>query len=241
MNCEKYRDALTEAALAAQADAAPRAPRDAALRAHLEACAACRAELERLRALAAAIDTGLAQIAAADPSPAFAARIRARLAEEADRRASRWHTWAPTLAGALTAVVLLAWFATRFDSEPQAPPETAFMESPAPIRPNAEPPRLAPATAHKSNDTARDTPPRMPPLRSAPASNGPALPPVLVSGDEWRQVATLYALVQSGRADAEMLAPPDLAPLREKFQPLVIAPMDPIKPLTAQPLDAQSE
>ncbi|MGH9793192.1 MAG: hypothetical protein ACRD5G_00340 [Candidatus Acidiferrales bacterium] len=242
MNCQDYRDALTGAALDPQADAAPRASRDAALRAHLDACAACRAELGRLTALTAAIDAGLAQIVSADPSPAFAARVRSRLAERAEERASRWHAWAPALAGALTAAVLIAWFVTRFASEPDSPSQTAIARPPTQIAPHhGEPPRLVAPLPNKLNGTGRNRRPRVRALRPAPVSNEPALLPVLVSGDEWQQVAKLYALVQSGQADAETLAPPDSAPLAEKFQPLVIAPMDPIKLLDAKPLHAQPD
>lgn len=55
---------------------------------HLEACAACRAERDRLAAAVAA----LRRIPAApEPSPFFAARLAARLArEERPRPASRW-------------------------------------------------------------------------------------------------------------------------------------------------------
>ncbi|MGH9859319.1 MAG: hypothetical protein ACRD5F_04765, partial [Candidatus Acidiferrales bacterium] len=212
MNCEDYRDALSGAALGPQADAAPRAPRDAALRAHLDACAVCRAELERLRALTSAIDAGLAQIVSADPSPAFAARIRARIAERADERASRWHTWARAIAGAMAIVALVAWLATRSAPGPRGPSRnTAATPTPALAPPgaNAEP-DLTPPPPDKRIDIARHTPqpirsPR--PRRPAAKINGPSLPEVLVTGDEWRQVAKLYALAQKGEANTEALTP----------------------------------
>lgn len=229
MNCENYRDVLTEAAVAAQADATPGAVRDAALRAHLDACAACRAELERLRALTSAIDTGLAQIVSADPSPAFAARIRARIAEQADERAFRWHTWAPAIAGAMAMATLVAWLATR--SAPERSGSSLDIGSSQPLAPAPAPPDVVVApnfttsTPGKGSDVARQTPqhlrsPR--PLLPAAKGHQPPLPEVLVTGDEWPQVAKLYALTQKGEAKAYALAPPDARPLEENFQLLAI-------------------
>jgi hypothetical protein len=51
---------------------------------------------------------------------------------------------------------------------------------------------------------------------------------VLVSGDEWNQVLKLYALGQRGQMEAKTAAPPDAAPLEDKFQPLVVAQLQPI-------------
>lgn len=235
MNCHNFRDALTYAALAAQAGTPPRAVRNAALRVHLEACAACRAELDRLRALASAIDAGLAQIVTANPSPGFAARVRARIAERADERASRWHTWAPAIAGAMAIVTLVAWLATRSAPEQRGPSlDTATTQPPAPAPHHATAePNLNPPTRDKGIGVARHTalPVRSPcPLLPAAKSHEPPLPEVLVSGDEWRHVVKLYALTQKGEASADALAPPDSRPLEEKFQLLAIAKLE-IQPL----------
>ncbi|MDA2914606.1 zf-HC2 domain-containing protein [Acidobacteriia bacterium AH_259_A11_L15] len=70
---------------------------------HLAACAACRAHCGELRALLGV----LGEWKAAEPSPAFDAALRARLAEEATPP-PRWYSLRPVFAGALAAAILLA-------------------------------------------------------------------------------------------------------------------------------------
>lgn len=233
MNCAHFRDALTEAALGAQADATRGPVGDARLQAHLASCAACRIELDRLRALTSAIDSGLSRIVIADPSPAFAARLHSRIAEEVERRASRWHTWAPAIAGVMAVLALVTWFATRFTAGPSRSPDAATTQAPAPVPPNANIPPYRTPTGKKGIDVAHQT--RQPiGSRVIPASDKPSLPEALVTGDEWRQVAKLYALAQKGAASADALAPPDSRPLEEKFQFLAISKLE------IQPLDGNT-
>ena len=78
MSCERYRDALT--------DAAAGGPVAAALEAHLAGCAGCRSELAELRQLMAAADEPLSPLAAAEPSAALRARIREAVADRAVAR-----------------------------------------------------------------------------------------------------------------------------------------------------------
>ena len=80
MSCERYRDALTELAVGG--------PATAGLQAHLDACEGCRRELAALREALGLADASLAEIVSAEPSPAFRARLRQRVAEEplADER-----------------------------------------------------------------------------------------------------------------------------------------------------------
>ncbi len=96
MSCPELLDALSEAALGGEANLR--------LRAHLAACSQCRSELDRLRALTGAIDRSVAAMVTADPSPGFAARIRARVAEESASRIAWWRGGAPAVAGGVAAL-----------------------------------------------------------------------------------------------------------------------------------------
>lgn len=79
--------------------AAERAPVDA----HLAACAACRAQVEELRALVGV----LSEWPAVAASPSFDAALRARVAQEAEQ-GTGWFVLRPAWGAALAAAVLLA-------------------------------------------------------------------------------------------------------------------------------------
>ncbi|MFQ5694415.1 MAG: anti-sigma factor family protein [Terriglobia bacterium] len=72
--------------------------------AHLAACADCRVRVEEMRALAGVLD----QWTAVEPSPAFDAAVRTRLADEKEKTQVGF-VWRPAFAlGALAALALLA-------------------------------------------------------------------------------------------------------------------------------------
>lgn len=228
MSCKQFHDALTEAALGVA--------QNARLVEHLAGCGSCRAELERLRALAGAMDRRITEMVDVEPSPGFAARVRAQVAKESAARAAWWRGWVPALAGGVAVLALVAWLVWPDAQRPTSPgaPEMVKGEPVAPLRaapeaPDksvaptpAEPQRQEVAAVRKSSVPVR--PPRETPAR-------PALPEVLVSGDEWNQVLKLYALAQQGRVNTEAVALPDAIPLEQKFAPMVIAQLQPIPPL----------
>ncbi len=118
MPYEHYKDALIEAAASSvqpQGD----------LRAHLGACASCRAAFDQEQALFASIDAGLHATANAEVPASLLPRVRARLDEvSAPRRI--WVTNWLVLASA--AVIVFALFAARAVWRPnivQKPVETA--------------------------------------------------------------------------------------------------------------------
>jgi anti-sigma factor RsiW len=87
---------------------------------HLAACAACRARAEEFRALWSVLD----EAPALDPSPAFDARLRARLAAEPPPHPFAWLLPSPRLALAMSLLLLLSvWMATvppaSLDQQPQ--------------------------------------------------------------------------------------------------------------------------
>jgi len=107
--------------LTALLDGALPSARAAEIQGHLDACAACRAERDRLA-------SGIAALRRLppppDPSPFFAARLEARLAREASapRRSwlekLRWKVTAPAAAAAVAAGVAL--FAVRVQRAEEA-------------------------------------------------------------------------------------------------------------------------
>jgi anti-sigma factor RsiW len=99
--CEKWKDALLEAALTGKPAGA--------LASHLESCATCAAELTALEARRAQLDAVLPRITqGAELSPDFRARVLATA--DASAQKSTWLSWRPrVLAGAATlAAVVLA-------------------------------------------------------------------------------------------------------------------------------------
>jgi len=231
MSCKSYHDAVAEAALGGA--------QDAALRDHVAACAACRDELARLRALSAAIDRGVEEITHAEPSPAFAARVRDRVAEESAARAYWWRGWVPAFAGGAAVLVLVAWLLWS-PAEVQAPKPTQELAGTSDPSKGSEPPgKTASAPEVAPNRSPRVVPSKQLATHRPRRESGsaprpapqPALPEVLIAGDEWSQVVKLYRLAQRGQVQAEAVAPPDVTPLEAKFQALVIAELKPIAPL----------
>jgi hypothetical protein len=235
MPCERYRDALTDAA-AGEAVAE-------ALAAHLDECPACESELAELRRLMAAADDELSALATAEPSAALRARIREAVAEPAPTPAFRWgFAWTATAA----AVLALAVFAVWRTSVARGPVSTS-------VAVNAPPPAPAP------RPTASTTPPPAPVAvvspAAVPAPAGlpfesaheaisvtqsvstrrlrPADPEVLVPAGEREALLRYVALVHQQKASSTILlaAGQPSADLRQPedlhIEPLELVPLDP--------------
>ena len=99
MTCEKYRDALIDAAAAG-------GPLEGKLAGHLEQCPQCRATLERERQLFSAIDDTLRVRMSERPGAGFRAGVHAQVSKGAQPRSGWSPLWA--LAGAALALVLIA-------------------------------------------------------------------------------------------------------------------------------------
>jgi anti-sigma factor RsiW len=88
---------------------------------HLEACAACRVRVNEFRAVSGLLD----ELPMIEPSPAFDARVRARVAAEPAKR--NWWAWlAPSPRVAFAASMLLlatVWIGSR--QGPEVPPNVA--------------------------------------------------------------------------------------------------------------------
>lgn len=102
---EKYRDALTKAALGELSER-----REVELLAHTAECESCREEYARARELREIVDRGVNSVVAGEPSAGFEARLRARLADAP----ARWRAaWVPATAGACALAGLLLMTAIR--------------------------------------------------------------------------------------------------------------------------------
>ncbi len=236
MSCPEYLDTLTEAALGGEAGLR--------LRAHLAACSQCRSELDRLRALTGAIDRSVAAMVTADPSPGFAARIRARVAEESASRSAWWRGWAPAVAGGMAALALVVWLLWSASAvQPPAPAQQ--MAGPSQGAQKTPPEKIEPPLQKSGEappkEMANGVPPRVrvrgqrERVFGQGASQPPPLPEVLVTGDEWKQVVKLYALSQKRQADSVALTAHTFTPPEDKVQPFSIEFIQ-IKPLeTSKP------
>jgi len=217
MGCRRFSEKLAEAALE------PGAVRDAALAAHLTACAACRQEFEARRRLAQAVDIGLKAAVSESPSPAFAAGVRARLAEESAPRASWFSGWVPLTAGALAVVVLMAaWYARRegprslSDSPQNLTGNVVQQSGNQPVGASITP--LPPSIPERSSHLPRRNTPTL--VRVAV----PREPGVIVPPGQRDAVLRFYAAVMSRRVDAswalEEMKPLEVAEL--KIPPLEV-------------------
>lgn len=189
MPCERYRDALTDAA----AGGAVGAP----LEAHLTACPACASELASLRRLMAAADDELSALAVAEPSPALAARIREAVSEPAALApAFRWgFAWSATAAAVLAMAVLGVW-RMSVAREPASP--TVAVNAPS-----------APASAAPTVEPSASAAPSSVAVAGVPASADPAATRFpSESTHKARSVRPTPAPRRSARAEPEILVPP---------------------------------
>ncbi len=86
------------------------------LESHLAACAACRARVAEFRSVWSALD----EAPALDPSPAFDARLRQRMAAEPRRTWFGWLVPSPRLMMATAALALLfVWVTMRPVTQPR--------------------------------------------------------------------------------------------------------------------------
>jgi hypothetical protein len=240
MPCERYRNALT--------DAAAGGPLPAALGAHLAACEACRAELLALRRALAVADAEMAELASAEPSPGLAARIRQAVdASETGGSARREGLWLalrlllPWPAVAATLLVALAIVLGRSTGPTPGSRVAADVAQPQPTdsaqvaEPTGEPviPRDAVPAGPEGSAEAAD--PSSPGRDVAPRGDEPSEPEVLVPPGEGEVLLRFAAHVRPRVVSSDSLLVADMSePLAEpkgvEIQPLVIAPLDPAEP-----------
>lgn len=108
MDCEKYAKCMIDSALGQLPPS-----REAEVIAHMSDCAACRQAFERAKQAAELVDRGMELLVEGEPSPQFAARLRARMAEE-PRIGSFWARQFPIAAGVLLFVSVVAVVAMTY-------------------------------------------------------------------------------------------------------------------------------
>jgi len=217
MLCQHYKEALIEtAASSAQAQGE--------LRAHLDACASCRAAFEEEQSLFATIDAGLHVTANPEVPASLLPRVRARL-DEASAPRRIWATNWLVLASA--AVMVVAFFTARAVWRPnvvQKPAETAGKTSvppkvtPSPRNPT---PVVAPPV-EKNSDSPRQLVIARNPTARETLVRGNAMPEVLVPRDQeillteyaeqWHLHKRAPLLAQD--SGATILAPLQVAPIQ---------------------------
>jgi hypothetical protein len=245
MACERYREALT--------DAAAGEPAPAGVEAHLASCEACRAELQVLRQALAMADAEMAGLASAEPSPELAVRIRQAVdASETSGLASRegplhafrfaW-LW-PAMAAAATVLVALTVVISR--GQPPAPGprvaeatprprSSATIRTPeaadGPVSPQASGERVAIEDHHAVTPRSSGQAER----RGVRKVFVPAEPEVLVPPGEGEALLRFAAHLQTRVVSSDSLLVTDLSgplsvPQDVEIQPLVIVPLDPTEP-----------
>ncbi len=212
MPCQHYKEALIEAA------ASGSRPQDD-LRAHLDACVACRAAFEQEQSLFASIDAGLHVTANADVPTSLLPRVRARLDEESTPR-SNWLTNWLVLASA--AAMVVAFFAARAVWRPnvvQIPAEMAGKTS-APLLENHD--HVAPRPVENNSDSPRQLAIARNPTEHGAPLKGNTMPEVLVPRDQEILLAGYaeqwslrgHAPLLAQDADSTILAPLQVAPIQ---------------------------
>ena len=202
--------------------------RERELLAHLGQCGSCREAYHHARALNSQLDRGLASLTSGQPSPQFAARLRARMAAERPAPRFRWLAWKPALAGAAVAavfaVLVVSWPRKRVSPEPQLNQSRSRLASTSPARP--QPVEKVPLTGLSGSlrTAARHT--------SARRANSPSQPEVIVPPGQVQALMQLAAAIRSGRIDGKQL----IAAQKQMDKPIEIAPIE-FRPIDIRPID----
>ena len=127
MPCEHYKNALVEAI-------ASGAEPQGELRAHLAACASCRAAYAEEQSLFAAIDSGLRSAANTDVPPSLLPRVRAGL-DEAVAPQRRWMQPLIFASASMAMVVLIFLMVRPHHATPENMAEKAPVSAPTAVEP----------------------------------------------------------------------------------------------------------
>lgn len=229
MNCKRYSNWLTDAALGALP-----ANRQAELDTHLAQCPGCRTSLAREQALQSSITASLAHLADAQPSPSFAASVVVRTANEPLRAPSPFFMRWPVLVGATAACTVLAIavflgpgiYRQVFRSTPQPPPYTSTNNAVPSTSPT---PVVAPPIT-----PVRSRSHRAQPNRSAEAD---FLAQVLVPRNQLQAVFHLQQSAKARPLDATWVKPPQVS---SAGFPITVSELS-VAPLEVQPLNLPAE
>jgi hypothetical protein len=228
MACEQHRDAMTKAALGELH------PKDELeLLQHAGECDICREAYNHAQQMRAGIDHAIEALIAAEPSPHFISRLRARIAAEPAPVRMHWHAWTPIATGALAILVLLAVWVLHLP-ESNSPQLAVAVPSPA---------ASSTAPSNSATESSPPVPPRIAKLQNRPAhspvlhARTPSLDArVLVPRGQLAAAFELGDAVSQGRLDANHLATvsqADEQPLEVK--PLDVPPLEKLAPIDDAP------
>ena len=258
-DCRKFEKSLLDAALG---PLAPERERD--LHAHIAQCEPCRKAYQHACDLSALVDRGVASLVAGEPSPHFAARLRARIANEQPEPRFAWLEWKPVAAALALASVLavagIVWITTHRNPAPTAVSSAREIASvrtaSSPVGPAANPhsgtpagsqPRSSlsarPPTEHGRAGSSQPAQPgdvavaRLVPRRPGAdrRANSLAEPEVIVPPGQLEAVMQLAAAIRSGRIDGKQL----LAAQKDMDKPIDIPPLE-IKPIQIPPVGSET-
>ncbi len=223
MPCENYKDALIEAA-------ATGFEPQGELRAHLDACAACRAAFEQEQSLFSSIDASLHVTANADLPASLLPRVRARL-DEGVATQRRWLQ--PVILAAASVALTFAIFLLarplhpRPDSQAKQAPQLPVSQTPVTNAGNQNSGASAQIVSSAVNNSRTRSHSTL--LRPVASSQ----PEVLVPADEREAFARFVAVLGEHREVALALVTP--AP-QTKNEPASLEPLQ-INGLEIKPLE----
>jgi anti-sigma factor RsiW len=219
MGCEEYSDSIIDAALGGL-----HAERETELFAHFAECDGCREQWKHVRALASAVDRGVQGLVAGEPSPQFARRLRARIADGPAPRRFAWAGWVPVAASAIVLAGIVAMVAMHLQ-RPDAPVPTQVAEK-APTR----------ALSASAADSASNLGAVARNAHTQREHPGPSLssrqPEVLVAPGQFAAVVRLDEALRSGSLNNLSV----VARQEELEKPLAIKPLE-MPPLTVPKIE----
>ena len=235
MACAEHKERLIEAAL----DPKSAAAHEGQFVRHVETCSACRAELDRQRALYKQIEDGVAALVGVQAPAAIAARVRQQIASK-HPPSFVFRNWAWFGAAAMATAAIVVAMVLRPNQAPSghrdvAAPATAAASGKPPAATSMQAAVEPPVTRSKhgakvSIARARATAPKPELVDSVVvATTGPPRVQVIVPAGQREAVLRLVDALQSGRVDAASLVKPaqSLEPDELKIAPLEIKPIVP--------------
>jgi len=199
MKCEAYREALFEEASGGKSESR--------LASHLEKCAQCRAKLQHVEALFAAIDQALHTKVNEMPGEGFVAAVKVRIRDDSPSK-SRW-TPMLELAGAACALVLIVVFHS-WTASPSRPVEAKKQHTESMKVAKVAPHGLASEESGPKthNSAARVRRPESPALRPEGVQISSDELEVLVPPDEGKAFHQFVAHLQGQEQVAQAVASP---------------------------------
>jgi hypothetical protein len=203
------------------------------LLAHVTECEACREAYDHAKAMRSAVDHGLESLVAGEPSPQFAARLRARIAAEPAPKRWAWDAWRvwehasrQTLSYALGTLVLATLLiVVRMGLPRKHVSAPAVAEVTSTISPSPSVATDSPGTSaipvHSREKLA---------FGSVPSPRIQREPEVLVPKEEFLAVVRFYEAVHGTPVHGDQLYAAQQEPQKPlELKPIEITPLEPLE------------